>query len=155
MPVPAAPAAGRVKYGENWKGVPDNKFYVIDLTTSPPAQIATVEAGKQPSGMAINRAGTLAIVANRAYDSVSVLSIDGLTVERCNQPVDALALQDRRKFGVAGRHLADRAVEIHVGDQPAIAVAAHHAQSQPPSYNARGSPDGQVAPGRGPRGGDQ
>ena len=32
-----------------------------------------------------------------------------LTVERCNQPVDALALQDRGKFGVAGRHLADRA----------------------------------------------
>jgi DNA-binding beta-propeller fold protein YncE len=70
-----------VKDGENWKGVPDNKIYVIDLTTSPPAQIATVEAGKQPSGMAINRAGTLALVANRADDSVSVLSINGKTVK--------------------------------------------------------------------------
>src|ERR1700730_8050338 len=49
-----------------------------------------------------------------------------LTVERCNEAVDALALQDRGKFGVADRHLADRAVEIDVGDQPAIAVAAHH-----------------------------
>jgi DNA-binding beta-propeller fold protein YncE len=70
-----------VKDGEVWKGVPDNKIYVIDLTTSPPVQIATVEAGKQPSGMAINRAGTLALVANRADDSVSVLSIDGKTVK--------------------------------------------------------------------------
>ena len=70
-----------VKDGEAWKGVPDNKIYVIDLTTSPPVQIATVEAGKQPSGMAINRAGTLALVANRADDSVSVLSIDGKTVK--------------------------------------------------------------------------
>jgi DNA-binding beta-propeller fold protein YncE len=70
-----------VKDSEAWKGVPDNKIYVIDLTTSPPVQIATVEAGKQPSGMAINRAGTLALVANRADDSVSVLSIDGKTVK--------------------------------------------------------------------------
>jgi len=70
-----------VKDGEAWKGVPDNKIYVIDLTTSPPVQIGTVEAGKQPSGMVINRAGTLALVANRADDSVSVLSIDGKTVK--------------------------------------------------------------------------
>jgi len=51
------------------------------LTTSPPAQIATVETGKQPSGMAINRAGTLALVANRADDTVSALSIDGKNVK--------------------------------------------------------------------------
>jgi DNA-binding beta-propeller fold protein YncE len=70
-----------VKDGAAWKGVPDNKIYVIDLTASPPVQIGTVEAGKQPSGMAINRAGTLALVANRADDTISVLSIDGKTVK--------------------------------------------------------------------------
>src|SRR6516225_6675430 len=77
-----------VKDGEGWKGVPDNKIYVIDLTASPPVQIATVEAGKQPSGMAINRAGTLALVANRADDTVSVLSIDGKNVK----PVDTVSV---------------------------------------------------------------
>jgi DNA-binding beta-propeller fold protein YncE len=70
-----------VKDGEDWKGVPDNKIYVIDLTASPPAHIGTVEAGKQASGMAINRAGTLALVANRADDTVSVLAIDGKNVK--------------------------------------------------------------------------
>jgi len=70
-----------VKDGEGWKGVPDNKIYVIDLTASPPAQIATVEAGKQPSGMAINRAGTLALLANLADESVGVLAIDGKNVK--------------------------------------------------------------------------
>jgi DNA-binding beta-propeller fold protein YncE len=70
-----------VKDGESWKGVPDNKIYVIDLTASPPAQIATVEAGKQPSGMAVNPTGTLALVANRADDTVGVLSIDGKNVK--------------------------------------------------------------------------
>jgi DNA-binding beta-propeller fold protein YncE len=70
-----------VKAGDGWKGVPNNKIYVIDLTVSPPAQIATIEAGRQASGMAINRAGTLALVANRADDSVTVLAIDGKTVK--------------------------------------------------------------------------
>src|ERR1700758_1965737 len=35
-----------VKDGEGWKGVPDTKIYVIELTASPPAHIATVEVGK-------------------------------------------------------------------------------------------------------------
>jgi DNA-binding beta-propeller fold protein YncE len=70
-----------VKAGDGWKGVPDNKVYVIDLTASPSAQIGTVEAGKQASGMAINRAGTLALVANRAEDTVTVLAIDGKNVK--------------------------------------------------------------------------
>jgi DNA-binding beta-propeller fold protein YncE len=58
-----------VKDGDAWRGVPDNKIYVIDLTASPPGQIGTVEAGKQASGMAINHAGTLALVANRRLDA--------------------------------------------------------------------------------------
>ena len=70
-----------VKDGDSWKGVPDNKIYIIDLTVSPPAQVATVEAGKQPSGLAINAAGTLALVANQADDTVSVLAIDGINVK--------------------------------------------------------------------------
>src|SRR6202045_632664 len=86
-----------VKDGDGWKGVPDNKIYVIDLTASPPTQIGTVEAGKQASGMAINRAGTLALVANRAEDSVTALAIDGKTVRPvgtvsvATQPTPAVA----------------------------------------------------------------
>ena len=86
-----------VQDGEDWKGVPDNKIYVIDLTASPPVHIGTVEAGKQASGMVINRAGTLALVANRAEDSVTVLAIDGKnvkpvgTVSVATQPTPAVA----------------------------------------------------------------
>lgn len=60
-----------------WKPVPDNKLYVIDLRASPPTHIATVEVGKQPSGLAISPRGDLALVANRADNSISVLSIRG------------------------------------------------------------------------------
>jgi DNA-binding beta-propeller fold protein YncE len=69
------------KDGEKWKPVPDNKLYVIDLTATPPAHIATVEVGKQPSGLSINAAGTLALVTNRADKSISVLSISGKEVK--------------------------------------------------------------------------
>jgi DNA-binding beta-propeller fold protein YncE len=67
--------------GSSWKGQPDNKIIVIDLKASPPAQIGVVEVGKQPSGVAINKAGTLALVTNRAENSVSVLAINGKEVK--------------------------------------------------------------------------
>jgi len=66
--------------GANWKSVPDNKLYVIDLTTHPPSLIETLSIGKQPSGLSINRAGNLALVANRNDNSISVLSIQGKQV---------------------------------------------------------------------------
>jgi len=66
--------------GAGWKPVPDNKLYVIDLTATPPRLIDTVAVGKQPSGMSINRAGNLALIANRADNSVSVLRIAGKKV---------------------------------------------------------------------------
>src|SRR5499433_1863518 len=70
-----------VQDGANWKPTPDNKLYVIDLTANPPTRVATVEIGKQPSGLAINKAGDLALVANRNDKSVSVLSIKGTDVK--------------------------------------------------------------------------
>jgi DNA-binding beta-propeller fold protein YncE len=70
-----------VKDGDAIKFVPDNKLYVIDLKANPVALIDTVTVGKQPSGLTINRAGTLALVANRADGSISVLSIEGKSVK--------------------------------------------------------------------------
>jgi DNA-binding beta-propeller fold protein YncE len=76
------------KDGAGWKPVPDNKLYVIDLTTNPPALIDTVAVGRQPSGMSINRTGNLALIANRADNSISVLRIAGKKVTL----VDTLAM---------------------------------------------------------------
>ena len=64
-----------------WKPAPDDKLYVIDLDAAPPKLIDTVTVGKQPSGLAISRKGDLALIANRAGKSVSVLSIEGTTVK--------------------------------------------------------------------------
>jgi DNA-binding beta-propeller fold protein YncE len=64
-----------VQDGAAWKPAPDNKVYVIDVRARPPKHIATVEVGKQPSGLSINPRGDLALIANRADNSISVLSI--------------------------------------------------------------------------------
>jgi DNA-binding beta-propeller fold protein YncE len=79
-----------VQDGASWKPAPDNKLYVFNLKTSPPSHIGTVEIGKQPSGLAINRAGNLALVANRADKSISVLSIQGNEVKL----IDTVAMGD-------------------------------------------------------------
>jgi DNA-binding beta-propeller fold protein YncE len=70
-----------VQEGGAWKQVPDNRIWVIDLTANPPKLIDTIAGGRQPSGMSINRAGNLALVANRADGSISVLRISGKKVE--------------------------------------------------------------------------
>jgi DNA-binding beta-propeller fold protein YncE len=79
-----------VQDGAAWKPAPDNKLYVFDLKASPPRQIATVEVGKQPSGMAINARGDLALITNRADKSISVVSIQGMDVKL----VDTVAMGD-------------------------------------------------------------
>jgi DNA-binding beta-propeller fold protein YncE len=70
--------------------------------------------------MAINRAGTLAIVANRADDSVSVLSIDGKTVKL----VDTVSgHQPCRVLGQPGRTSGDAlAVAITPDGKRALVV---------------------------------
>src|SRR5262249_44865458 len=50
----------------------------------------------------------------------------GFAVQRGNQPIDTFAFEDGPEFRATGRHLADRAVKVDVGDQPCIAIASHH-----------------------------
>ena len=66
--------------GDPTKRIPNNTMSVVDLKAAPPRIIATLETGKAPAGVSINRAGTLALVANRGEGTVSVYTIQGKTV---------------------------------------------------------------------------
>src|SRR5689334_20353186 len=70
-----------VKDGDKLKQEVDNKIYVIDLKAKPIKLAGMVTVGKQPSGLSINPAGTLALVANRADKSISLLSLKGTEVK--------------------------------------------------------------------------
>ena len=53
---------------------------MIDLKSSPPKVLTQLQAGRGAAGVSINRAGTLALVANRAEGTVPVFSIAGNTL---------------------------------------------------------------------------
>jgi DNA-binding beta-propeller fold protein YncE len=60
--------------------VPDNRVQVVDLRATPPRVTQTIEAGAGPSGVSVNRAGTLALVANRNAGTVSVFRLSNGTL---------------------------------------------------------------------------
>ncbi len=73
-------AAMKVDLADRTRQTADNRLTVIDMTANPPRPLVTLEAGLGPAGLAINPAGTLAIVANRSEGSVSIFAIAGKLV---------------------------------------------------------------------------
>ena len=70
-----------VQEGGALKQVLNDKLHVIDLKANPPKLVETLTVAKQPSGLDINAAGNLALVANRDDKSISVLKIEGTQVK--------------------------------------------------------------------------
>ncbi len=62
------------------KLAPADKLFVIDLKANPPRLAQTLTVGKQPSGLSFSPKGDMALVANRADGTISVLKIDGTNV---------------------------------------------------------------------------
>lgn len=73
-------ASTKIDPADPAKTIPDDRVTVIDLAASPPAVVATLRAGSGASGVSFNRAGTLALVANRMEGTVSVFTVGGKTV---------------------------------------------------------------------------
>src|SRR5690348_16129058 len=73
-------ASNHVDPSDPKKQAPHDAVTVIDLKANPPKVLASLKAGKGASGISINRAGTLALVANLNDGTVSVLTISGKTV---------------------------------------------------------------------------
>jgi len=55
-------ASNKVDPADPKKQAPNNQVSVIDIKANPPKVLATLQAGKAPGGISINRAGTLALV---------------------------------------------------------------------------------------------
>jgi len=72
--------AMKVDPADATKTVPDDKLSVLDLKSSPPKALATLQPGAGAAGVSINRAGTLALAANRSEGTVSVFTINGNTL---------------------------------------------------------------------------
>ena len=84
--------AMKVDPADPTKATPDDKLTVIDLKSSPPKILATLQAGAGAAGVSINRAATLALVANRSEGTVSVFTISGNALT----PAGKVALGDTK-----------------------------------------------------------
>ena len=84
--------AMKVDPADPTKTVADDRLTVIDLKSSPPKIIATLQAGAGAAGVSINRTTTLALVANRSEGTVSIFTISGNTLT----PSGKIALGDAK-----------------------------------------------------------
>jgi len=135
--------------GASWKPSPDNKVYVIDLTTRPPTRIDTVTVGRQPSGMSINRAGTLALIANRADNSISVLAIQGKQVKLVDtvvigEHVAHVVFTPDGRHALAGKFPGHKVALLDVDGQKVTYTKRDLAVGLWP-YNLDVAPDGKLA----------
>ena len=137
-----------VQDGASWKPQPDTKLYVFNLKTNPPSQVGTIEIGKQPSGLAINRAGTLALVANRADKSISVLSISGNDVKLVDtvamgDEVASVAFTPDGKRALATKFAAHKIALLTIEGQK-VTNAKHDMPVGLWPYNIDVTPDGKI-----------
>ena len=138
-----------VQDGGAWKGVPGSDIFVIDLKANPPALISIVKGGRQPSGMAINHAGNLALVTNRADNSISVLSIRGKEVKvvdtvAMGEQVSAVAFTPDGKRALAAKNVNNKAALLQV-DGEKVTYAKYDMLVGLFPYNLGITPNGKLA----------
>ena len=138
-----------VRDGAAWKPAPDNKLYVIDLSASPPRHISTVQVGKQPSGLAINSRGDLALIANRADKSLSVLAIQGKELKLIDtvpmgDEVAAVAFTPDGKRALAAKFASHKIALLKV-DGHKVTYTKYDMPVGLWPYNVAVTPDGKLA----------
>ena len=131
------------------KFVPSDKLHVIDLEADPPQIIDTLAVGRQPSGMSISPDGRMAIIANRAETSVSVLSIDGKQVRfegkvETGDQVTHVAFTPDGKRAMINKASTDQVSFLAVDGAEVTLTGPDLAVGDYP-YNADITPDGRLA----------
>jgi DNA-binding beta-propeller fold protein YncE len=137
------------KDGDKLTQVPDDKVYVIDLKAKPMKLAATLTVGKQPSGLAFNPAGTLALVANRAGKSIAVLSVKGTEVKLIDTVdmgdiVSAVAFTPDGKRALATKFNAHKVALLDVDGDKVTYGKLDLPTGQWP-YNVAVAPGGRIA----------
>jgi DNA-binding beta-propeller fold protein YncE len=89
-------SAERIDPANPSRAIPDNRVQVVDLRATPPRVVQTIEAGAGPSGVSVNAAGNLVLVANRNGGSVSVFRLATAAWRRSRRSSSARRTPRRR-----------------------------------------------------------
>jgi len=136
--------------GEKWKPAPDIKLHVIDLAATPPALITSIDVGKQPSGMSINKAGPLALIANRNSKSVSEVSINGREVKHegevaIDDEVAHVAIAPDGKRALVVKNASHKIGMLEIDGPKVTYLKGRDMAVGWGAYNADFTPDGKLA----------
>jgi DNA-binding beta-propeller fold protein YncE len=131
------------------KMVPTDKLFVIDMKSNPPKLVDTLHVGKQPSGLSFSPKGDMALVANRADGTISVLKIDGTQVtQTATVPVSAgvsmVVFTPDGKHAVATKSPDNKIAVLDV-DGDKVTYNKVDMASFPFPYNVVVSQDGKLA----------
>jgi DNA-binding beta-propeller fold protein YncE len=131
------------------KLAPTDKLFVIDLKANPPKLAQTVTVGKQPSGLSFSPKGDMALVANRADGTISVLKIDGSNVTQ-TATVQISPGVSHVVFTPDGRHALalkspDNKVALLDIDGDKVSYSKVDIPTYPFPYNIVVSPDSKLA----------
>jgi DNA-binding beta-propeller fold protein YncE len=134
----------------NW--VPESFVHVLDLTANPPKVVGQARTGRQPSGLSIAPNGRLALVANRADGTISVLSIRERevtatrTVKVCEpgESVSDVAISPDGRLALASAQKGGYLSVLKIdGDTVTLTGQKLSAYGQP--YRVVITPDGELA----------
>jgi DNA-binding beta-propeller fold protein YncE len=133
--------------------VPDNRLFVVDLKTSPPAVTATLTLGKQPSGLAISADGKWALVCNRGDGTISVLSIEGkevkvtdtVTIGTAADSVSTVAITPDGKRALAVKAAVDKIAVLNIDNGKITYSNKEDLPANNYPYNIVITPDGKIA----------
>ena len=136
-----------------WDVVSDDRVFVVDLKSSPPAVIATLHAGKRTSGMAISADGTMALIANRDDGTISVLSISGkdvkvtdtVTVGDPKDSVSAVAITPDGKSALAVKSNVDKIAVLTIDNGKVTYDKKNDLPGNNFPYNVGVVPGGKIA----------
>ncbi len=134
------------------KTVPLNEIHLLDLTANPPRITGHVTVGSQPSGISITPDGRLALVANRAGGSVSVLRLAGKSAThlgevKVGEPAASasdVAISPDGKLALVSLQKASLLAELKIdGENVALTGRKFSVYGQP--YRVIVTPDGRFA----------
>ena len=133
-----------------WKSVPADELMVIDLAAKPPKPVSTIKVGLQPSGIAIDRTGSLALVANREGRSISVLQIRGTEVTLVDtvpmgDVVASVAIASDGKHALAVKFAAHKVAILDIDAHGKVTYPGRDLTVGPWPYTVAISPDGRMA----------
>ena len=132
-----------------WTNIPGNSLHIIDLEGKP-RHLETIKVGSQPSGMDLTPDNRILLIGNRAEPTVSVVAINGKTVELIDTiavtaPVDAVSIAPDGRRALFTMRTINTVGMLHINGRTVTFSKEENIPVGIEPYNVAISPKGDIA----------